>query len=57
MNFSTRASVSGRGGAAVAQVLDKARIARRQAAEFGPRHAGFGQEFLDLAYQHGALSG
>ncbi len=44
------------GRAAVAQVFDKARIAGREAAEFGPGHAGLGQEFLDLAYQHGLLS-
>jgi hypothetical protein len=45
----------GPGGAAIAQVLDKARIVRGKAPELGPGHPGFPQEYLDLTYQHGNL--
>jgi hypothetical protein len=43
--------------AAIAQVVDEARVADRQAPELGPGHLGLAQKALDPAYQHGRLRG
>jgi hypothetical protein len=43
--------------AAIAQIFDKPRIMRREAAEFGPRHSGIAQKAFDPAYQHDFLHG
>ena len=40
------------GSAAVAQILDKARVVRGKPPELGPRHSGFAQEALDPGDQH-----
>ncbi|WP_405029539.1 hypothetical protein [Novosphingobium sp.] len=40
------------GRAAVAQILNKARIMRRKPSEFGPGHSGFAQKALDPGNKH-----
>ncbi|MBX9662106.1 MAG: hypothetical protein K5Q19_02100 [Novosphingobium sp.] len=47
---------SGAGFAAIAQIVDKARIVRGEAAEFCAWHGVVAKEPLDLAYQHGRTS-
>ncbi|MBU6394944.1 MAG: hypothetical protein KGQ75_10260 [Sphingomonadales bacterium] len=46
----------GTGFAAIAQIVDEARIMRGKAAELRARHGVLRKEPLDLAYQHGLTS-